>query len=173
MRVIREVSEAFKIIGASVVASVIYGILHDQITIRICPEYFTRFHPYIFPTADHTLIALGWGIIATWWIGAILGLLVTLSARIGSKSKMNVKQLRLPILAVIGGMGIAAAAVGVWYYTHPVESLFGVECPTETDPGSFYTCLAIHNTSYFMGAFLALLLCFWIILRRSSVQTQK
>ena len=54
-----------KIVGMSIIAAVLYGIAHDQITARICVEYFTIGHPPIFGTDDATLLGLGWGIFAT------------------------------------------------------------------------------------------------------------
>jgi hypothetical protein len=58
--------QSIKIILTCVVAAVLYGIVHDQVTARICVEYFLVFHPPIFPTQSPTLLALGWGVIATW-----------------------------------------------------------------------------------------------------------
>jgi len=41
------------------------GIAHDEITVRVCAEYFTIAHPPLFPTASRTLLAACWGIAAT------------------------------------------------------------------------------------------------------------
>src|ERR1039457_4994451 len=62
--------EALKIAFTCVMAAVIYGIVHDQITARICLEFFTFFPPPIFHTQSPTLLGIGWGIVATWWVGA-------------------------------------------------------------------------------------------------------
>jgi hypothetical protein len=40
--------EALKIAFTCVIAAVIYGIVHDQFTARICLEYFTVFHRQSF-----------------------------------------------------------------------------------------------------------------------------
>jgi hypothetical protein len=53
------------IILYSVFAAIAYGIAHDQITARVCLEYFTLGHPPVFQTRSPTLLALGWGVIAT------------------------------------------------------------------------------------------------------------
>jgi len=55
-------------------ASVLYGILHDQITVRVCLEYFTIGHPRIIESESPTLLAFAWGVVATWWMGVLLGL---------------------------------------------------------------------------------------------------
>ena len=68
--------ESLKIILMAVAAAVLYGIMHDQITARVCVEYFTIGHPqlFVFPTDDPTLLGIGWGIVATWWVGLPLGI---------------------------------------------------------------------------------------------------
>jgi len=52
-----------------------YGILHDQITFSISPEYFTRMKFYQFAWADLGLprrVFVGEiGFLATWWVGVI------------------------------------------------------------------------------------------------------
>ncbi len=57
-----------------VAACVVYGVIHDQFTVRICLEYFTIGHPPVFPTVNPTLLALGWGVIASWWVGVLVGI---------------------------------------------------------------------------------------------------
>lgn len=53
----------------SIAAAIFYGIAHDQITARVCVEYFTIGHLPVFKTTSPTLLALGWGVLATWWLG--------------------------------------------------------------------------------------------------------
>lgn len=60
--------ESFKIIGMAIGAAVGYGIVHDMITAHLCVEYFTQAHPPLFNTSEPALLALGWGIVATWWV---------------------------------------------------------------------------------------------------------
>jgi hypothetical protein len=69
--------ETVKIVLLCILSAIIFGILHDQVTARACVEYFTIGHPPIFDTDSPTLLAFGWGIIATWWVGLILGILAT------------------------------------------------------------------------------------------------
>ena len=68
--------EALKIAVTCVIAAVLYGIVHDQFTARICIEYFTIFHPPIFHTQSPTLLGIGWGIVATWWVGVFFASLI-------------------------------------------------------------------------------------------------
>ncbi|MCI0343314.1 MAG: hypothetical protein L0216_19580 [Planctomycetales bacterium] len=117
--------ESAKIVALSVAAAVAYGILHDQVTARVCVEYFTIGHPPVFGTEDPTLLGIGWGIIATWWVGLLLGVPLAACARAGQRPKLAARDLARPIvsllvvmgsLALLGGLagGIAASTGGVW-----------------------------------------------------------
>jgi hypothetical protein len=53
--------ENLKIILLCVAAAIEYGVAHDQITARVCLEYFTVFHPPVFATQSPTALAFGWG----------------------------------------------------------------------------------------------------------------
>src|SRR5215469_17942902 len=81
----RGIIEFQKIVLLCILAAVVYGIVHDQFTAHICLEYFTVFQPQIFATRLPTLVAIGWGILATGWVGAFLGTLVAVAVRVGSK----------------------------------------------------------------------------------------
>lgn len=56
-------------VALSVLAAVVYGILHDQITARICVEYFTIGHARLIDSDSPTVLGLFWGVVATWWVG--------------------------------------------------------------------------------------------------------
>ena len=55
----------------------IYGVVHDQVTYSICPEYFTHLKFSQFHYADFGLPARVFvgeiGFLATWWVGFIAG----------------------------------------------------------------------------------------------------
>ena len=93
--------EAIKIAVVCVAAGAVYGILHDQFTARICLEYFTVFHPDVFHTQSPTLLAIGWGILATWWGSLPLGICLALAARSGSRAKLTLAQIIRPLLALL------------------------------------------------------------------------
>ena len=65
----------FAVLGALVSGA--YGVLHDQITYSISPEYFTRLKFHQFAYADFGFprrIFVGEiGFLATWWVGAFVG----------------------------------------------------------------------------------------------------
>lgn len=105
--------EALKIIGFATLAAVAYGILHDQVTAHLCVEYFTIAHPPVFPTDSPFLLAIGWGIIATWWVGLTLGVLLAGASRIGSAPKLGLADLRRPILLLMAASGAIALTSGI------------------------------------------------------------
>ena len=63
----------------------LYGALHDQVSFTISPEYFTRFKydqfgfdPQWFGGDRHTVALIGF--LATWWVGALIGLFLGFTA---------------------------------------------------------------------------------------------
>src|SRR3974390_1428311 len=103
------------IILLSIAGAITYGIVHDQITARICVEYFTVGHPPIFATDSPTLLGIGWGIIATWWVGLLLGIPLSMAARAGPPPRRGVRSLVRPLLVlltVMAGCALIAGLVG-------------------------------------------------------------
>src|SRR5258708_35550857 len=89
--------ESLKIFLVCIIAAIFYGVIHDQITARVCLEYFTVFHPPVFATQSPTLLAFGWGAIATWWVGAFLGVVLAVAVRAGTKPKLSAMSLCRPV----------------------------------------------------------------------------
>src|SRR4051794_17299349 len=100
--------EAIKIILFGTLAAIVYGVLHDQITAHLCVEYFTIAHPPLFPTRSPFLLALGWGIVATWWVGLPLGIGLAIAARAGAAPRLGLIELRKPIIVLMIATGLAA-----------------------------------------------------------------
>ncbi len=94
-------------------SAVVYGIAHDQVTARVCVEYFTIGHPPLFGTDDPTLLGLGWGVLATWWVGLLLGVPLAVVARAGSRPKRTVGSLVRPIMCLLAVMAVSALVAGV------------------------------------------------------------
>ncbi|MET0308334.1 MAG: hypothetical protein ABW023_06470 [Sphingomonas sp.] len=105
--------ETIRIIGFATLAAVLYGVLHDQVTAHLCVEYFTIGHPPVFPTSSPFLLALGWGVIATWWVGLPLGVGLAAAARFGRAPKLSLAELYRPILLLILGCGALALLAGI------------------------------------------------------------
>lgn len=163
--------ESFKIVLTCVFAAVFYGIIHDQFTAHICVEYFSVFHPPVFSATSPVLLALGWGVIATWWMGAFLGVLLALGARVGSRNKIDAHELVRPISELLLVMGFLATVAGLSGY---VLARRGVIAPpgwigSILPPAKHARFMAdwwAHNASYLFGFFGGVFLCVLTIRRR-------
>jgi hypothetical protein len=149
--------EGLKILLLSVAAAVLYGILQDQITARFCVEYFTIGHPDFFGTDDPTTLAFGWGIVATWWVGMLLGLPLALVARCGSRPKLTARVLAKPILLVMGCVAVLALVAGIFGYVAAQLGLVWLLEPLATNVSSekqadFLADLWAHSAAYLFGA---------------------
>jgi hypothetical protein len=148
-----------KIIALSILAGVLYGIVHDQVTARICLEYFTVFHPPLLPTHSPTLLALGWGIIATWWMGAFLGTALAIVCRAGSWPKLSARNLVKPMEALLVTMAICAILAGMCGYlwgSFP-EDMRGILAPSLER--RFLADWWAHTASYASGFLGSVVLC--------------
>lgn len=155
------------IIVVCILFAVVYGILHDQITARICVEYFTIGHPPVFNTEDPTLLGLGWGVIATWWVGLIMGVPLALAARIGRWPKRTALSLMKPLAIQMSVAGVCALVAGiVGYVLASTGAVFLVGRMATAVPADrhvvFLTDAFAHNASYFVGFFGGLVVIAWV-----------
>ncbi len=101
------------IIVFCVLSAVVYGIVQDQVTARVCVEYFTLGHPPLFHTDDPTLLGLGGGVIATWWVGLLLGIPLALVARAGQRPQRAAVALVRPVLLLMAVTAVGTVIAGV------------------------------------------------------------
>ena len=104
--------EATKMILFAVLAAIGYGIIHDQVTAHVCVEYFSIAHPPVFPTQSPFLLALGWGVIATWWVGLPLGIGAAAASRLGPRHKLTLRDILPMVLWLLAVMAISALIAG-------------------------------------------------------------
>lgn len=159
--------QAFLIVVFSILACIVYGIIHDQFTVRICLEYFTIGHAPVFNTEDPTLLALGWGVRATWWVGLFIGIPLATFARIGSRPKRSAISLIRPMLLLFGCTAVLATVTGVmalvgatngWLSLHPEMA---AQLPPDKH-APFLVDLWIHNTSYTSGFVGGVFVMAWV-----------
>ena len=167
--------ETLKIILLCIAAAILYGIIHDQFTARICIEYFTIFHPPVFPTQSPTLLGIGWGIIATWWMGAFLGTLLAIAARAGSRPVLSATQLVRPIgkllvlmaatATLFGFAGFVSARYGI--ISSPPWLASQLSIPAQS---RFMADWWAHTSSYVSGAAGGIVLCVMTYRKRNHPQ---
>lgn len=166
-----EAIESLKIIFLCILAAVIYGIIHDQVTARVCLEYFTVFHPPMFATQSPTLQGLGWGIVATWWAGAIVGVLLRSAARSGVRTRMTARQLFPFVVRLMVVMAACALAAGfAGYFWGSVPSDVAKVLPLALQRRFLFDWWT-HSASYASGFIGGLILCalVWSKRRGSSL----
>lgn len=140
-----------------VAAAVCYGIVHDQVTARVCVEYFTVGHPPLFDTDDPTLLGLGWGVVATWWAGLLVGVPLAVVARAGPRPERSPGSLVRPVaylLAVMAACALAAGVAGWLLATSGAVFLTG-QIARDLPPdrhAPFLADLWAHSASYVAGA---------------------
>ena len=89
-----KITESFYVTAASTIFAIIYGVLYDQITTRICLEYYmTGNHPRLINSDSPTLHGLIWGVITTWWVGLGLGIPTALVSQFGSWPSVSAQEL--------------------------------------------------------------------------------
>jgi hypothetical protein len=164
--------EALKIVALCFLAGAMYGVLHDQVTARVCLEYFTIYHPDIFHTQSPTLLALGWGVLATWWVSLTLGILLAIAARVGSRPRVAVQSLLPKLLKLLIIMGFFALAAGIsGYFLQGLGmEYYATAIPKQIRHG-FYADLWAHNASYLSGFVGGIALCISVWRGRTPAMT--
>jgi predicted permease len=161
--------EFVKIVLVCTLASVVYGILHDQVTARICLEYFTVFHPPVFTTQSPTLIGIGWGIIATWWAGAIVGVLIAIAAQLGIRAQLTARELMPMIAGLILFMASCALIFGlIGYFEGVMPAEYGTMIPANMHR-RFLADWWAHSASYASGFLGGPMICAIVVIKRLRI----
>ena len=148
--------ESAKILLLCTLAAMGYGVAHDQVTARLCVEYFTVGHDNPFPTDSPTLLGLAWGVYATWWVGLILGWLLVVAARVGPRPPRSARSLVGPVaflLAVMAAFALLAGVAGFALAQSGQMALNGdlAERLPRAKHAAFVACNFAHLASYYVG----------------------
>lgn len=166
--------QAFAIVLLCIVAAIVYGIAHDLVTAHLCIEYFTVAHPRLIESQSPILLALFWGVVATWWVGAILGGLLALAARAGSRPKRAWKSFVLPVVAVNVVAAFSATAAGLIGRAFAKQGMvvvpaqFSASIPREHHV-AFLTDLWAHSASYLVAFSGGIVLVAWTWRSRDKI----
>lgn len=152
----------------------LYGILHDQVTYTISPEYFTRMKFDQFRAADfgfpNRVFVAEIGFLATWWVGLIACWFL---ARIAIPKFARPERQVFRAVAAIMVVAFLAGALG--FFLGPVICAGRPEWASALDSmgvvnvRAFYQVAGIHLGSY-SGAVVGWIAMMVAFLRRSSNQ---
>lgn len=151
----QEATACAKICAGTIGAACLYGIANDQITARICPEYFTQgFHKRnvrpikktllgkALSSQSPTTLGFSWGVYSTWWMGALMSLPIMTASRLGSESKLNWQQLVKPAATALAFMSASSAIAGLVGYKKACSQTGALNTSGELDIPFF----PIHQT---------------------------
>jgi hypothetical protein len=166
--------EVIKIWLLCVFAAMAYGVVHDQITVRVCLEYFSVFHPTILPLTSPTLLALQWGIVATWWVGGALGVPLAIAARAGSQPTLSARDLRQPLLILLACMAAASLAAGTTGFLLTRARIISLRewmaaMLPATQHARFMADWWAHSASYLVGIVGGLIVCIHTYSKRGRI----
>ena len=162
--------EAVRVVLLGLGSAVIFGVAHDQVTARICPEYFTIGHadlgmPSVFHSSSPTVLAFAWGLVATWWVGLPLGVVLSSCARVGRWPTLGADQLLRPLLVLLAVMAACAVLGGVAGWLSGMSYYLPEAVPREARVGFTIDAWA-HGASYVSGLLGGVALCVVTLARR-------
>jgi hypothetical protein len=163
---------SLKIIFLSIAAGILYGVVHDQITARVCIEYFTVFHPRVISSDSPTLLGLAWGVIATWWAAAFLGTWLAVAARAGRKPALGASQLVGPVAKLLAVMAMSALLAGCAGYLLTRRGIISAPAWMLLPPSRTAAFMADwwgHTASYASSFLGGIVLCIATYRRRSRL----
>ena len=159
--------QATIIILSEIGFAIVYGILHDLVTAHVCVEYFTEFHPRILESKSPVVMALLWGLIATWWVGAIGGGLLSLAATLGSWPMLSTKRVLLAVLKSLAFTLSTAMIVLALTFAFKIYVF-----PRSGDDPAFFAVLATHTFSYAANFIAIVVLCIRIPWLRARLRVE-
>ena len=155
--------------------AIAYGVIHDQITVRICPEYLTEWHPPIIASTDPNTVALAWGVVATWWFGLILGAGLAFFTTVGSWPVAPWKWVVRSVTGIFGTAAFSATVAGLIVSLGGFQAnqeFFGPIFPPEDTVKwkAILVVATIHTTSYIAAAVSAGIAGVAVLLLRSRLK---
>jgi hypothetical protein len=162
------------IVALSIAAAVGYGIAHDMVTAHVCVEYFTIGHPPLIESQSPVVLALFWGVVATWWVGLPLGVMLASAAQIGSWPTIPARRMMKPVAVLLAVMAVCALLAGITGAVLAANGNAWLNPPlSEAVPKDRHVAFLAdgwaHGASYLAGALGGLVLTVLTLLRRARM----
>jgi hypothetical protein len=157
----------YRIVLLGLSALVGYAMLQDQVSVRLCPEYFTVLHPPIPGLTDPTLLGISWGFLGAWWGGVLLGFVMSFVATLGPRPALTARELVRPVAILVGVLAAVTALTGftVWHHAGVLGASLDAGMaglvPVENHRG-LLTVACYHLTAYVTATVGGVLLCAWV-----------
>lgn len=144
-----------------------YAMLQDQVSARLCPEYFTVLHPPIPNLTDPTLLGISWGFIGGWWGGIVLGYVAGLVATLGPRPKLQPREIVRPLLVLVSALAVLTALSGftVWHHANLLGVSLDAGMNGLVPPERHRAVLVVacyHFTAYATATLGGFVLCGWV-----------
>lgn len=152
------------------VAVVGYAILQDQVSARLCPEYFTVLHPPIPNLTDPTLLGICWGFLGGWWGGIVLGYAAGLVATIGPRPALHPRDFVKPLAVCMCAVGVITALCGYSVWRHAemlavsLEGMDGLIAPERQRAA--LVVASYHFVAYATATLGGIVVCVWLAAER-------
>lgn len=137
-------------IGATLLACVL-GVGLDVVTANVAVEYFSIHHPRIIPTENPWALALIWGLAASWWFGAIAGVIVGF---INHRRQHPLEPARILKWTTFACAGLWMMMIAILLAVMAISSTIPLEqrqATFESDRRLVAVAMA-HQYEYFLGA---------------------
>jgi hypothetical protein len=145
-----------------------FGMILDQISVRLCPEYFTALHSPIVGLTEPTLLGMAWGFLGSWWGGALWGYLAGVIATSETQfPPFTVRNLIRPMLVTISFVAIVTTITGltVWRHAEMFEIHFvgwlTTAVPVERQKNAFIVA-CYHFSAYISAIVGGMTMCVWL-----------
>lgn len=149
--------ETFIFLFQVVLLSCLLGIAIDVVTANVAVEYFTVHHPHVVDSESPWVMALVWGIGASWWFGLAAGVLLWWMniRRQQPLSRKRILRMIVPCLVVIWlvMMGIVAGVYGIAGRIPETQR----RVTFESDRRLMAVALS-HSTEYVLGGIVTIVL---------------
>lgn len=168
-------SDLWKAAGLALAGAFIagcFGVIHDQITYTISPEYFTRMKFDQFRWADFgfptRVFVAEIGFLATWWVGLVATWFLARLALPKFKSpQTRVIKAVAYISAITTLFSVTGYLIGPWLYGDRPGWYEGLQEMGVGDPRAFHQVAGVHFASY-VGAVIGWIAMMVVFFKKSG-----